>query len=94
VIPKGTAHAIRNASDGFVLVRERFTPAAHLDSYYVQVDRAGGFAGAGRTRMAVLSTWFDQQYPAGLPIWMTRFGAFLVAPTARLMGVRTYYPPA
>jgi mannose-6-phosphate isomerase-like protein (cupin superfamily) len=93
-IPKGTAHAIRNVSDRFVVVRERFTPAANFDYYYVQVDRAGGFGGAGRTRMTMLSTWFDHQYPAGLPIWMTRFSAFLVAPTARLMGVRTYYPPA
>jgi mannose-6-phosphate isomerase-like protein (cupin superfamily) len=94
VIPRGVAHAIRNASDGFVLVRERFTPAANLDAYYVQVDRAGGFGGAGRTRMAVLSTWFDQQYPAGLPIWMTRLGTLFLTPTARLAGVRTYYPPA
>jgi quercetin dioxygenase-like cupin family protein len=93
VIPKGTAHAIRNASDRFVVVRERFTPAANVDYYYVQVDRAGGFGGAGRTRMAVLSTWFDQQYPAGWPLWMSKFGAFLMTPTARLMGVRTYYPP-
>jgi quercetin dioxygenase-like cupin family protein len=94
VIPKGTAHAIRNASDRFVVVRERFTPAANFDYYYVQVDRAGGFGGAGRARMAVLSTWFDQQYPAGLPIWMTKLSAFFVTPTARLMGVRSYYPPA
>jgi len=94
VIPKGIAHSIRNASDRFALVRERFTPAANVDYYYVQVDRAGGFAGAGRTRMAMLSTWFDQQYPAVVPIWMTRLGAFLIAPTARLAGVPTYYPPA
>ena len=94
VIPKGIAHSIRNASDGFALVRERFTPAANLDYYYVQVDRAGGFAGAGRTRIAMLSTWFGQQYPASFPVWMNRVGAFLIAPTARLAGVRTYYPPA
>lgn len=92
-IPKGVAHGIRNASDTFVLVRERFTPATGLDYYYVQVSRAGGFAGAGWTRMAMLSTWFGQQYPAGLPIWMTKFAAFLAAPTARLSGVPTYYPP-
>ena len=42
----------------------------------------------------MLSTWFDQQYPAVVPIWMTRLGAFLIAPTARLAGVPTYYPPA
>jgi quercetin dioxygenase-like cupin family protein len=93
VIPKGVAHSIRNASDGFVLVRERFTPATSLDYYYVQVVRAGGFTGAGWTRMAMLSTWFKQQYPAGLPIWMTKLAAFLAAPTARLSGVPTYYPP-
>ena len=94
VIPKGMAHSIRNASDAFTLVRERFTPAANLDYYYVQVDRAGGFAGAGRTRIAMLSTWFNQQYSAAVPVWMNRFAAFLIAPTARLAGVPTYYPPA
>jgi quercetin dioxygenase-like cupin family protein len=92
-IPKGLAHSIRNASDTFALVRERFTPAAGLDYYYVQVTRAGGFGGAGWTRMAMLSTSFGQQYPAGLPIWMTKLAAFLIAPTARLSGVATYYPP-
>jgi mannose-6-phosphate isomerase-like protein (cupin superfamily) len=94
VIPKGMAHSIRNATDRFAVVRERFTPAKNLDYYYVQVDRAGGFAGAGRTRLAVLSTWYDQQYPATLPLWMTKLGTLLVAPTARLAGVRAYYPPA
>jgi mannose-6-phosphate isomerase-like protein (cupin superfamily) len=94
VIPKGVSHAILNRSDRFALVRGRFEPAAHLDTYYVQVNRAGGFAGAGTARLAILSTRFGQQYPGWLPLWMTKAGHLLIVPSARLAGVPTNYPPA
>ena len=93
VIPKGVSHAILNTSDRFALVRGRFEPAAHLDTYYVQVNRAGGFAGAGTARLAVLSTRFGQQYPGWLPLWMAKAGNLLLVPSARLVGVPTNYPP-
>lgn len=93
-IAKGVSHGIRNASDRFALVRGRFEPASNMDRYYLQVDRAGGFSGAGRVRMAVLATWFDQQYPGWAPLWLSKAGVQLIAPTARLLGVRSYYPPA
>lgn len=93
VIPQGVSHAIRNVSDRFALVRGRFEPASYLDTYYVQVNRAGGFSGAGTARLAVLSTRFDAQYPGWLPLWMAKAGNLLIVPSARLVGVRTYYPP-
>jgi hypothetical protein len=93
-IPKVVSHAIVNRSDRFALVRGRFEPAAHLDTYYVQVNRAGGFAGAGTARLAVLSNRFGQQYPGWLPLWMTKVGHQLLVPSARLAGVPTHYPPA
>lgn len=93
VIPKGVSHAILNVSDRFALVRGRFEPASHLDTYYVQVNRAGGFSGAGSVRLAVLSTRFGQQYPGWLPLWMAKAGNLLIAPSARLVGVPTNYPP-
>ena len=93
MIPKGVSHAILNTSDRFALVRGRFEPAAHLDTYYVQVNRAGGFAGAGTARLAVLSTRFGQQYPGWLPLWMAKAGNLLLVPSARLVGVPTNYPP-
>jgi mannose-6-phosphate isomerase-like protein (cupin superfamily) len=93
VIPKGVPHAILNTSERFALVRGRFEPAEHLDTYYVQVNRAGGFAGAGTARLAVLSTRFGQQYPGWLPLWMVRAGNLLIVPSARLVGVPTSYPP-
>jgi len=93
VIPKGVSHAILNVSDRFALVRGRFAPASYLDTYYVQVNRAGGFAGAGTARLAVLSTRFGQQYPGWLPLWMAKAGNLLIAPSARLIGVPTNYPP-
>jgi hypothetical protein len=93
VIPKGVSHAILNTSEQFALVRGRFEPAEHLDTYYVQVNRAGGFAGAGTARLAVLSTRFGQQYPGWLPLWMAKAGTLLLVPSARLVGVPTSYPP-
>lgn len=93
-IPRGVAHGIRNSSDRAAVLRGRFEPALHVDSYLVQVDRAGGFGSAGRIRLAVLSTYFEQQYPGALPVWVSKSVALLMAPTARLMGVPTYYPPS
>jgi hypothetical protein len=93
-IPRGVSHAVLNISEQFALVRGRFEPAAHLDTYYVQVNRAGGFSGAGTARLAVLSTRFGQQYPGWLPLWMARAGNLLIVPSARLVGVPTTYPPA
>jgi mannose-6-phosphate isomerase-like protein (cupin superfamily) len=93
VIPKGVSHAILHVSERFALVRGRFEPASHLDTYYVQVNRAGGFSGAGSVRLAVLATRFGQHYPGWLPLWMAKAGNLLVAPSARLVGVPTNYPP-
>ena len=93
VIPRGVAHGIRNPSDREVVLRGRFEPAGELDGYYVQVDRAGGFSGAGSVRLAVLSMHFRQQYPGWIPIWLSKLSAQIVVPSARLVGTPAYYPP-
>jgi len=93
VIPRDVAHGIRNTSDRELVLRGRFEPAGDLDGYYVQVDRAGGFSGAGSVRLAVLSMYFRQQYPGWLPVWLSKLSAQVVVPSARLVGVPAYYPP-
>jgi mannose-6-phosphate isomerase-like protein (cupin superfamily) len=94
-IPSGVSHSIRNESDRFALVRGRFEPAAHMDTYVVQIHRAGGFGRVGRFRMAALATRFRDQYSPGWPpIWLSRAATLLLAPTARLAGMPTHYAPA
>jgi mannose-6-phosphate isomerase-like protein (cupin superfamily) len=93
-IPSGVSHSVRNESDRFALVRGRFEPAAHMDTYFVQVHRAGGLGRVGTFTMAALATRFREQYaPGPPPLWLSRVATLLIAPTARLTGMPTHYPP-
>ncbi len=93
-IPSGVSHSIRNESDRFALVRGRFEPAAHMDTWFVQVHRAGGSGRVGTIRMAALATRFRDQYaPGAPPLWLSRAATLLIAPAARAAGMPTHYDP-
>jgi hypothetical protein len=65
-----------------------------MDNYFVQIDRAGGIGQAGVAQMFAFMTRYDHTYIAGVPKWLQRGFAFAMTPTARLFGVKSYYPPS
>lgn len=105
VAQPGAAHAFHNASGKPVYMVSRFEPAEDgpwedlarrgllVDSEFVQFERAGGLGRLSALQMMVFGSRFKQGYAPGIPTWMQDAAAFLVAPTARLFGVHSYYPP-
>jgi hypothetical protein len=64
-----------------------------LDSAYVQFDRAGGIGRLSNLQgLVFLSRFTTIGYRSNAPIWVQKTLAFVVAPTARLFGIRSYYP--
>jgi quercetin dioxygenase-like cupin family protein len=93
VVTPGVAHSYLNVSSRAAHVIGIFTPGSNMDSYFVQIDRAGGIGQAGAAQMFAFMTRYDHTYIAGVPRWLQRSLAFVITPTARLFGVRSYYPP-
>ena len=106
VAAPGQTHAFRNASGRSAHMISRIEAAGKqpwanlaergllLDSAYVQFDRAGGLGRLSNLQaLAFLSRFTTIGYRSDAPIWVQKTLAFLVAPTARLFGIRTYYPP-
>jgi len=106
VAEPGSAHAFQNTSDSPAYMISRFEPTEDgpweelaragllLDSQFVQIGRVGGMGGASTIQMMVFTSRFTTVGNlAGPPIWLQKAAAFLVAPTARLFGIRAYYPP-
>jgi mannose-6-phosphate isomerase-like protein (cupin superfamily) len=93
VVSPGVAHSYLNVSPQAAHVIGIFNPAANMDSYLVQIDRAGGIGQAGVAQMFAFMTRYDHTYIAGVPRWLQKSLAFVITPTARLFGVRSYYPP-
>jgi len=102
----GSAHAFQNSTDRPAYMVSRFEVAEDgpweelarrgllLDSSFVQIGRVGGMGGASPIQMLVFAGRFNTVgFLAGPPIWVQKATAFLIAPTARLFGVRAYYPP-
>jgi quercetin dioxygenase-like cupin family protein len=93
VVTPGVAHSYLNVSSEPAHVVGVFKPAAEMDSYFVQVDRAGGLGQTSMAQMIAFLTRYDHTYAAGMPKWVQRGLAFVIFPTARLFGVKSYYPP-
>lgn len=102
----GSVHAFQNPSDSPAYMISRFEPAEDgqweelaragllLDSQFVQIGRVGGMGAVSPVQMMVFGSRFKTVGNlAGPPIWLQKAAAFLVAPTARLFGIRAYYPP-
>lgn len=105
VAPPGAEHAFHNVSGKPVYMISRFEPAEDgpweelarkgllVDSEFVQLERAGGLGRVSTLQMMVFGSRFKQAYAPRLPTWIQDVVSFLVAPTARLMGFHSYYPP-
>ncbi len=108
VAEPGAVHAFQNVSDRRVQMISRFEPAEEgpweelarqgrracwPDDAFVQIERAGGLGSVSPVQMLVIGARFKQGHPPLLPEWAWNAIAFVVAPTARLFGVHSYYPP-
>jgi hypothetical protein len=91
VIPAGVRHSWENleASESRGVFEIR--PAGMSDFVFVQLDRA--FSGNARPAMTALQTLILIGAHGKHTAWPIRTIRFLTAPTARLFGVRSYYPP-
>lgn len=105
VAEPGSTHTFQNVSDRPAYMISRFEAAEDgpweelarsgrlPDMGFVQADRAGGLGRIGAIQGLVVLSVHKQSYLPWPPIWAQDALAFLVAPTARLFGVRAYYPP-
>jgi quercetin dioxygenase-like cupin family protein len=111
VAEPGSVHAFQNPSDRPADMISRFEPAEDgpweklaragllLDSQFVQIGGVGGLGAVSRIQMMVFGSRFKTVGNlAGPPIWLQKAAAFLVAPKARLFGVRatwmSFAPPS
>jgi mannose-6-phosphate isomerase-like protein (cupin superfamily) len=94
VVPSGTLHAFEANAPGTTHVLSSLSPAHRVDEVYVQMARAGGLFRVSPTQVLVFATRYEHRtaFP-GLPFWLQRGLGYLIAPTARLFGVKSYYPP-
>ena len=92
VIPAGVEHLWENASEARARGVFQLRPAGMADFVLVQLDRAfGGEAGALST---AVQTFILIGTHGRHMAWPIKTLNFLVAPTARLFGYRSYYAPA
>jgi len=91
VIAPGEHHSWKNAVDGESRGVFQIRPAGMSDFVFLQLDRAfEGNAGPAETALQTLILIGTHGKHTAWPIRTIRF---LVAPTARLFGYRSYYPP-
>ena len=91
VIHAGVEHQWENASSGRTRGLFQLRPAGMADFVFVQMDRAfGGEAGA---LSAIVQTFILIGTHGRHTAWPIKTLCFLVAPTARLFGYRSYYEP-
>ena len=91
LIPAGVEHQWENASSRPTHGLFRLRPAGMADFVFVQMDRAfGGEAGTVSTAVqTVILIGTHGRHTA----WPIKTLCFLVAPTARIFGFRSYYEP-
>ncbi len=91
IIPAGVEHSWENDSDGLARSVYQIRPAGMADFVFEQMDRAfGGQAGPIPTAVqTVILIGTHGRHTS----WRIKTMRFLVAPTARLFGLKSYYEP-
>ncbi len=99
-IPVGTSHRPFNETDQPVIIENDGSEkdltvefAYHLSQLYRVVDEMGGNPSALSMimQLAVYGTEMDAYLADGGPIFVQKAMRFLLAPTARLLGYKSYY---
>lgn len=94
-IRKGTPHQPFNRGTEPVVARVRITPAGRADLMLAQVH---GFLTERRRSeaewflQAMLYSVYYDTFLASPPVWVQKTLSFLISPTARLFGYRSWYP--
>lgn len=94
-IRKGTPHQPFNRGAEVVVARVRITPAGRADLMLAQVH--GFLSERRRSEMewflqAMLYSVYYDTFLASPPVWVQKSLSFLISPTARLLGYRSWYP--
>ncbi len=92
VIPAGVEHLWENASEARARGVFRIRPAGMADFVFVQLDRA--FGGEADAFSTAVQTFILIGTHGRHTAWPIKTRCFLIAPTARLFGYRSYYEPA
>ena len=92
VIPAGVEHLWENASEARSRGVFRIRPAGMADFVFVQLDRA--FGGEANALSTAVQTFILIGTHGKHTAWPIKTLCFLIAPTARLFGYRSYYEPA
>ena len=95
-VPPGVGHAMSNPDAKAAIVQVTMTPTRGMGLALTQVH---GFLGQDPTpnpveeflQMLRFAERYDV-YRADLPVWFQKLGIFMLAPTARLLGFRSFYP--
>jgi mannose-6-phosphate isomerase-like protein (cupin superfamily) len=94
VVPAGAEHAFEAIADGTTYAVSTLAPSLQVDEMYVQMSRAGGLFRVSPVQALVFATRYRHHTRvAGLSFRVQRGLGYLIAPTARLFGVHSYYPP-
>lgn len=95
VVPPGSLHGFQAIADGTTYVVSSLSPPFQVDEVYVQMARAGGLWRVSPIQLLVFATRYDTKtgVPGLPPFKLARALGYLVAPTARLFGIKSYYPP-
>ncbi len=91
-IHAGVEHMWENASEARARGLFQLRPAGMADFVFVQLDRA--FEGEAGTPSTAVQTFILIGTHGRHTAWPIKTLCFLVAPTARLFGYRSYYEPA
>lgn len=95
-VPRGIPHSASNPFDQPTRVSISLEPTGQMSLALTQVH---GYLNQPQNASAILDFFqmlrFAERYGVyleGLPIWIQRFGIFVLAPTARMMGFSSFYP--
>ena len=91
VIPAGVEHRWENASEARARGVFQLRPAGMADFVFVQLDRA--FRGEASALSTAVQTFILIGTHGRHIAWPIKTLRFLIAPTARLFGYRSYYEP-
>jgi mannose-6-phosphate isomerase-like protein (cupin superfamily) len=94
VVPPGAEHSFEAIAEGTTYAVSSLAPAFQVDELYVQMSRAGGLFRVSPAQALVFATRYRHHSKvAGLPFRVQLVLGYLIAPTARLFGIKSYYPP-